>query len=147
MPIRSLLLAVLCSLLAGPVSFAQEPPDNKNAELLKAIQTLDTAFEKQDKSVIRKLTDSNHISIAPTYQFFSQEDQLKALPELKILVFKSGPKRIIRITLETALVAYEANLEGTYAGTKLPGRVQIVESWVRRRGKWMETSYQETPLP
>ncbi|MFH1303326.1 MAG: hypothetical protein ABIK07_19855, partial [Planctomycetota bacterium] len=78
---------------------------------------------------------------------FNQEDQLKALPELKISVFKSGPKRIIRITPETALVAYEANLEGTYAGKKLPGRVQIVESWVRRRGKWMESSYQETPLP
>ncbi|WP_299461840.1 nuclear transport factor 2 family protein [uncultured Gimesia sp.] len=147
MPIRSLLLAVLCSLLAGSVLFAQDPPDNKNAELLKAIQTLDTAFEKQDKDAIRKLTDPNHISIAPTYQFFNQEDQLKALPELKISVFKSGPKRIIRITPETALVAYEANLEGTYAGKKLPGRVQIVESWVRRRGKWMETSYQETPLP
>lgn len=145
--IRQLVLTTVISLITGTTLLAEDKSTGDNAELLKAVQELDTAFEKQDDSTIRKLVTPNHISIAPTYQFFNRKDQLKALPDLKITLFKSGPKKIIQLNPKTVLITYESNLEGTYAGKKLAGHVRIVESWVKRKGKWMETSYQETPIP
>jgi len=93
------------------------------------------------------MTDARHISISPAYQFFNQEDQLKALPELKLTLFKASPKKIIHTTPRSALITYEANIEGTFEGQKLAKHVQIVECWIKRKGNWIEVSYQETPLP
>lgn len=145
--IRLIVMTIIFNLLAETTLFAEDHADGKNTELLKAVEILDTAFEKQDDVTIRKLIDPNHISIAPSYQFFNRKDQLKALPELKITLFEAEPKKILHVTPKTALISYKAKLAGTYAGEKLPARVQILESWVKRKGKWIEVSYQETPLP
>jgi len=147
MPLRQLVITAVCSLLAGSVLLAEETPTKSDAELLKAVKKLDEAFSKQDKETIRSMTDPQHISISPSYQFFNQEDQLKALPELKLSLFKSGKKKIIHTTPRSALITYEANLEGTFEGKQLAKHVQIIECWVKRKGKWIEVSYQETPLP
>lgn len=147
MPHHFLALIAVGSLLIGSKVIAEDSSDAKNAALLKAVQKLDVAFEKQDDATIRGLIDKNHISIAPSYQFFNRKDQLKHLPKLKITLFETAPKTILHLTPRTALISYRAKLEGTYAGKPLPARVQILESWVKRQGKWIETSYQETPIP
>lgn len=144
---RILIFTAISSLLVNSILIAADPPKDKDAELLEAVKKLDIAFSKRDKETIRQMTDPNHLSISPSFQFFNRKDQLKALPELNLTQFKSEQKKVIHTTPRTALVAYEANIEGTYAGKKLTKHVQIVESWVKRKGKWIETSYQETPLP
>ena len=145
MPLRYLLVAMLSCNFFSPSAIAEE--SETDAELLKAVKTLDEAFSRRDKATIRSMTDPMHMSISPSYQFFTQEDQLKALSELKLTLFKSGPKTIIHPTPRTALIRYEANIEGTFEGKTLAKHVQILESWVKKKGKWIETSYQETPLP
>ena len=140
-------LIAIGSFFVGSTLFAEESTKAKNADLLKAVQKLDIAFEKQDGATIRTLVDKNHISIAPSYQFFNRKDQLKALPKLKITLFDTAPKTILHLTPRTVLISYKAKLAGTYAGKPLPARVQILESWVKRQGKWIETSYQETQIP
>ncbi|WP_417381307.1 nuclear transport factor 2 family protein [Gimesia sp.] len=145
MSIRYFMFALLnCCLLSSTV-YAEE--SEADAELLKAVATLDEAFSKRDKETIRSMTDPMHISISPSYQFFTQEAQLKTLPELKLTFFKASPKIIVHPTPRTALIRYEANIEGTFEGKTLAKHVQILESWVKKKGKWIETSYQETPLP
>lgn len=144
---RTIIFTAISSLLLNSILVAAEPSKAADAELLKAVQKLDTAFSNQDHETIRQMTDPRHISIAPSYQFFNRKDQLKALPDLKITLFESAPKKVTQITPKTVLISYKAKLEGTYAGKKLPAHVQILESWVKRKGKWIETSYQETPLP
>ncbi|QDV52716.1 nuclear transport factor 2 family protein [Gimesia fumaroli] len=127
--------------------FAENKSSEADAELLKAVKILDEAFSNRDKETIRKMTDPRHISISPAYQFFNQEDQLKALPELKLSLFKTGKITIIHTTPRSALITYEANIEGTFEGKQLAKHVQIVECWIKRKGNWIEVSYQETPLP
>ncbi len=145
MPLRSFLFAILSCCILSISTVAEEP--ETDAELLKAVKTLDEAFSRRDKETIRSMTDPLHMSISPAYQFFTQEDQLKALPELKLTLFKASPKTIVHPTPRTALIRYEAQIEGTFEGKTLAKHVQILESWVRKKGKWIETSYQETPLP
>lgn len=145
MPLRSFLFAILSCCILSISTVAEEP--ETDAELLKAVKTLDEAFSKRDKETIRSMTDPLHMSISPAYQFFTQEDQLKALPELKLTLFKASPKTIVHPTPRTALIRYEAQIEGTFEGKTLAKHVQILESWVKKKGKWIETSYQETPLP
>lgn len=147
MSLRISVCALLSCLLINNALHAAEKPSPEDAELLKAVKTLDAAFSQRDKETIRKMTDPRHISIAPAYQFFNQEDQLKALPELKLTLFKASPKKIIHTTPRSALITYEANIEGTFEGQKLAKHVQIVECWIKRKGNWIEVSYQETPLP
>jgi len=147
MSIQYRTLVTICSLIMSTALFAEEQTEAQNAELLKAVKKLDMAFSKRDKETIREMTDPNHLSIAPAFQFFNRADQLKALPELKLTKFEAEPKKIIHTTPRTALITYEANIEGTFAGKELTKHVQILESWVKRNGKWIETSYQETPLP
>lgn len=140
-------LIAVGSFFVSSTLLAEESSDAKNTALLNAVQKLDVAFEKQDAATIRTLIDKNHISIAPSYQFFNRKDQLKDLPNLKITLFETAPKTILHPTPRTALISYKAKLEGTYAGKPLPARVQILELWVKRQGKWIETTYQETPIP
>ena len=145
MPLRSFLFAILSCCILSSSTVAEE--SETDAELLQAVKTLDEAFSRRDKETIRSMTDPLHMSISPAYQFFTQEDQLKALPELKLTLFKASPKTIVHPTPRTALIRYEAQIEGTFEGKTLAKHVQILESWVRKKGKWIETSYQETPLP
>jgi len=147
MALRYLILAVLLCSLTNTSLFSEDKSSDADAELLKAVKTLDEAFSKRDKETIRKMTDPHHISISPSYQFFNQEDQLKALPELKLSLFKTGEKKSIHTTPRSALITYEANIEGTFEGKQLAKHVQIVECWIKRKGNWIEVSYQETPLP
>ncbi|QDU52351.1 nuclear transport factor 2 family protein [Gimesia panareensis] len=147
MTLRIFTCTLFCSLLAHSLLLAEDKPSTADAELLKAVKKLDAAFSNRDKETIRKMTDPRHISISPAYQFFNQEDQLKALPELKLSLFKASPKKIIHTTPSSALITYEAQIEGTFEGKKLAKHVQIVECWIKRKGNWIEVSYQETPLP
>ncbi len=147
MSIQYRTLVTLFSLVISTTLFAEEQTNSQNKELLAAVKKLDLAFETQDKETIRQMTDPQHLSIAPSYQFFNQKDQLKALPKLKISLFKTGKKTILHTTEHSALITYKAKLEGNFDGTALPNHVQIVELWVKRKGKWIEVSYQETQLP
>lgn len=147
MSIQYRTLVTLFSLVISTTLFAEEQTNSQNKELLAAVKKLDLAFETQDKETIRQMTDPQHLSIAPSYQFFNQKDQLKALPKLKISLFKTGKKTILHTTEHSALITYKAKLEGTFDGTPLAKHVQIVELWVKRKGKWIEVSYQETQLP
>lgn len=147
MTLPKVIFALLVCVLISPVGFAEEKTSDADKDLLKAVQKLDRAFSNRDKETIRKMTDRRHISISPSYQFFNQKDQLKALPELKLSQFKTGEKKIIHTTPRSALITYEAQLEGTFEGKALTKHVQIVECWIKKKENWIEVSYQETPLP
>ncbi|WP_187781947.1 nuclear transport factor 2 family protein [Gimesia chilikensis] len=149
MSTRIIACTLICLLSSTLLSAADKPDKTAvlDAELLKAVKTLDEAFSKRDKETIRRMTDERHISIAPSYQFFSQKDQLEALPELKLTLFKASPKKIIHTTPSAAIITYEAQIEGTFEGKQLAKHVQILECWIKRKGEWLEVSYQETPIP
>lgn len=143
---RSLVIAFGVAMFWADTRLDADVQDDINKELLATVQLLDEAFVARDAKTIRKFAAPNHISIASRYQFFNLDDQLKTLSKLKLSSNKSGPKKVIWISADVALVTYEAKLVGTYVGKRIDSRVRILTTWVRRDGKWIEISYQETAL-
>ena len=143
---RSLVIAFGVAMFWADTRLDADVQDDINKELLATVQLLDEAFVARDAKTIRKFAAPNHISIASRYQFFNLDDQLKTLSKLKLSSNKSGPKKVIWISADVALVTYEAKLVGTYAGKRIDSRVRVLTTWVRRDGKWIEISYQETAL-
>jgi hypothetical protein len=50
------------------------------------------------------------------------------------------------VTPDVVILSYAATQDTTCEGRKLPARLQSVAVYVRNGGKWLQTSYQETPL-
>jgi hypothetical protein len=59
--------------------------------------------------------------------------------------YKIEGLKVRSITPDVALVSYRATITGTYKGKEVPWPVTLAKLWVRRHGKWLEASYQETP--
>jgi hypothetical protein len=145
---------VRCSLIIAfgvAVFWVDAPPDTeaqdrRTKDLLEALQLLDDVFVTRDVKTMRTLAAPNHISIASRYQFFDLDNQIADLPNLNLSSNKSGPKKVIWIRNDVAIVTYQAELVGTYGGKRIDSTVRILTTWVRRNGKWIEISYQETPL-
>ncbi len=57
-----------------------------------------------------------------------------------------GGVRAIQLTEDVVLLTFRADIERTFGGKQTPPTVQVVEAWVRREGKWLQASYQETSV-
>ena len=138
---RPIILILLAGLLFVPEGRADIRKDVKSAK-----QVLEAAFKSGDASIIRQRTTADHLSITTRFQFFSQADQLKALSEYRLSSYEMAGLQVNVLTNDVALLTFRADIEGTFRGRKLPSHVQVVETWVRRDGKWLQASYQATPL-
>ena len=79
-----------------------------------------------------------------------------APPELSTSYTRANPRnatipkleglKVKALTKDVALVSYQATIKGTYKGKEVPSPVQVVEVWMNRDGKWLQASYQETPV-
>jgi hypothetical protein len=68
------------------------------------------------------------------------------LSDWKTSEYKIEGLKVKTLTKDVALVSFQATIKGTYKGKEVPSPVQVVEVWIKRDGKWLEASYQETPL-
>lgn len=133
--------------LFGPtLSSGADERDTNREQLLQACQMLDDAFVTRDIAAIRQYCDPGHLSLARRYQFYTLADQLPTLQRLKLSSNTAGPKTVIWVTDDVALVRYKASLVGSYAGKKIDSQVQVLTTWVRRDGRWVQMSYQETVI-
>ena len=60
--------------------------------------------------------------------------------------YKTKGLKVKALTKDVDLASSQATIKGTYKGKAVPSPVQVAEVWVRRDGKWLQASYQETPL-
>ena len=137
---RQIVLIVVGSLLALAQARADVP-----TEVEKAKQVLQAAYNSGDADGIRQGTTIYHLSITTLYQFVSQADQLKALSDNKISSYEMKGLQVIPLTKDVALLTFQADIDGTFQGRKMASKVQVVETWVKREGKWLQASYQLTP--
>ena len=115
-------------------------------EVEEAKQVLQAAYDSGDATGIRQGTTTDHLSITALYQFFSQADQLKALSDHKISSYEMNGLQVIPLTEDVVLLTFRADITGTFRGRKMASEVRIVETWVKREGKWLQASYQSTPV-
>ncbi len=139
---RQIILIVLGSLLV----VAEGRADDVREEVEKAKQVLQAAYNSRDANVIQQRTTADHLSIATLYKFFSQADQLKGLPDYKFSSYKMGDLQVIPLTKDVVQLTFRADIDGTFQGRQMASKVRVVETWVKREGKWLQASYQTTPV-
>jgi uncharacterized protein (TIGR02246 family) len=111
----------------------------------RAVHAIQTAFNKGDVATLKLLMTEDHMATLTYAQFAKAADQLAVLTEFKFSEYKIDGLKVKSLTPDTALVTYQATIKGTYKGNKVPSPVQVVEVWIKRDGKWLQGSYQETP--
>ena len=95
---------------------------------------------------LKQLMTEDHVTILTYAQFSNTADQLQVLADWKFTEYKMEGLKVKALTKDVALVSYEATIKGTYKGKEVPSPVQVAEVWINRDGKWLQASYQETPV-
>ena len=140
MELRHLLIGTAVLLLAVQVRA------DTAEEVERSVRSIQTAFNKGDVDTLKGLMTKDHVAILSYARFSSAADQLKVLSQWKFSEYKVDGLKTKPVTSDVALVAYQATIKGTYKGKEVPSPVQVVEVWINRDGKWLEASYQETPV-
>src|SRR5262245_23293331 len=137
---RTLLIGITFMLLT-----AQARADTAD-EVERSVQTILKAFNQGDVDTVKGLMTNDHVAILSYARFESAADQLKVLSNWKLSEYKVDVLKVKTLAKDVALVSFHATVKGTYKGKQVPSPVQVGEVWVRREGKWVQASYQETPL-
>jgi len=140
MGLRSFLIGTAVLLLA-----VQARADTAD-EVERARQTIQTAFNKGDVDTLKSLMTEDLMTTLAYARFTNRADLLKVLGELKISEYKMDGLKVKTLTNDVALTSYRATIKGTYNGKAVPSPVKVVEVWIKRNGKWLQASYQETPV-
>jgi ketosteroid isomerase-like protein len=115
------------------------------AEVERAVMAVQSAFNKGDADAVRKLLTEDHVALLSYAHFSNAADQLKVLSDFQFSEYKIDDLKVKPLTGDVAQVTYRATIKGTYAGTAVPSPVDVGQVWVKRDGKWLQASYQETP--
>jgi uncharacterized protein (TIGR02246 family) len=138
-------LYALLILTAGAIAAADEKPElAKDVE--RAVHSIQTAFNEGDVDTLRVLMTDDHLTLLSYAHFSKREDQLKLLSEFKFSEYQIDGLQVRGLTETVAVVTYRATIRGTYKERQVPSPVHVGEVWVKRDGKWLQASYQETPV-
>ena len=140
MRLRHLLIVTAVLLLAVQVRA------DTAEEVERSVRSIQTAFNKGDVDTLKGLMTKDHVAILSYARFDNAADQLKVLSDWKTSEFKVDGLKVKTLTRDVALVSFQATIKGTYKGKEVPSPVQVVEVWMNRDGKWLQASYQETPV-
>ena len=140
MGLRSLWIGTVVMLLA-----LQAKADTAE-EVERAVRTIQTAFNKGDVDALKRLMTEDHVTILTYARFSNTADQLQVLADWRFTEYKLEGLKVKALTKDVALVSYQATIKGTYKGKEVPSPVQVAEVWINRDGKWLQASYQETPV-
>ena len=139
-------VVLTAALALGAVSATRADDASELAAVGAAMQTLDTAFEKEDEAMIRSLVTADHVAIAPVYGGSATvEEQFALFPDIRYSAYDATEPTIAFLDAQTAIGNYQVSLKGTFRGNPLPSPVFITELWVKQDGKWLQRLYQETP--
>jgi uncharacterized protein (TIGR02246 family) len=125
---------------------ATEARGGVSEEVERAVWAVQTAFNKGDVDGVKKLLTEDHVTLLSYARWSNAADQLKVLDAFKFSEYKIHDLEVKPLTKDVALVTFRATIKGTYAGKAVPSPVDVAQVWVKRDGKWLQASYQETPL-
>jgi hypothetical protein len=60
--------------------------------------------------------------------------------------FAHKDAKLRRLSQDVVVLSYTATQYATCAGKKMPPKVYATSIYVKQKGKWMQTQYQETPF-
>jgi uncharacterized protein (TIGR02246 family) len=119
------------------------------ADLLAMEKTMWTAWGKKDGTPFKTMLTADAVEVvagtAPVVGRDAIVKSVTTLPcELKSFAFADGKLR--KVSADVAIVSYTATQDATCEGKKLPPKLHSTAIYVKQKGKWLQTSYQETPI-
>jgi uncharacterized protein (TIGR02246 family) len=137
--------SLLMLLAAAPVAAG----GNLQEDLISREKALWTAWGKGDGEVFHKQLSKDAVQIVAGVGKITGRDAIiaevkRASCELKSFAFSDVTLR--RLAPSVVALTYKAAQDATCEGTKLPPTVYSTSIYVRKKGKWVATSYQETPV-
>jgi hypothetical protein len=128
------------------LAFALQARADTVEEVERLVRTIKTVFDNGDVDTLKRLMTQDHMATLSYAQFSNRADQLKVLTEFKISSYEIEGLKVKALTDSAALASFRATIKGTYKGKEVPSPVQVMEVWIKRDGKWLQASYQETPI-
>jgi uncharacterized protein (TIGR02246 family) len=142
---KSLLATVLLTIVIAPMAGAQD----LKADLMAIEKTLWTAWGKKDGEPTKKhVTEDAVMLVAGTAPVAGRAAIVKTITTLpcELRSFDFQDPTLRQLTSDVVALSYTATQDATCEGQKLPARIRSTSIYVRQNGKWMQASYQETPV-
>lgn len=143
---RTLLAALLLLVLAAPAALAEE---DLQANLLAREKAFWTAWGNKDAGPTRKETVESYVQVvAGVGMVAGREEVAKAIEthNCKMKSFEFTDAKLRRPAPEVAILTYVATQDTTCGAQKLPKKIFVSSTWVKRDAEWKGFQYQETPI-
>jgi Domain of unknown function (DUF4440) len=144
---RSIALVLALALAAATPALALADDAAEVAAVNAAENALDDAFGARDEARIRALMTPEHMTVTPYYDGpQTVDDQIASLDALDYGASIIGEPSVVFLSPDVALRTFIAELDGSFGGKPLPGKVFVNETAVKRDGRWIEAFFQMTVL-
>lgn len=136
---------LMLTLAMAPLAVAAD----LQADLLAVEKSLWTAWGKKDGEPFKKYLTVDAVEVvAGTTPVFGRDAIVKVITtlpcELRSFSFANGKLR--RLSQDVVALSYTATQDASCEGKKLPPQIHATSIYLKQKGKWLQTSYQETPL-
>jgi capsid protein len=143
---KTWLAALFLVALAVPPAVAA---DDLQETLLTREKALWTAWGKKDPGPTRKETVESYVQVVAGVGMTAGREAVAKAIETHNCVMKSfefTDARLRRPAPDVAIVTYVATQDTACGGQKLPKKLFVSSTWVKRDGEWLGFQYQETPI-
>ena len=143
---KSWLAALFLVVFAVPPVVAA---DELQETLIAREKALWTAWGNKDSGPTRKETVESYVQVVAGVGMTAGREAVAKAIETHNCVMKSfefTDARIRRPAPDVAIVTYVATQDTSCGGQKLPKKLFVSSTWVKRDGEWMGFQYQETPI-
>jgi hypothetical protein len=118
-------------------------------ELLGREKALWTAWGQKDSAPTRKEVVESYVQVVAGVGMVAGREAVAKAIETHNCVMKSfefSDAKLRRPAPDVAIISYVATQDTSCGGKRLPKKIFASSTWVRRDGKWLGFSYQETPI-
>jgi uncharacterized protein (TIGR02246 family) len=142
--LASVVLACLFLVFGSPV-FAQEDVKSTVTSIEK---NLWDAWKNNDTAVFQQHLADEAVGVGPQGVLAGKDQLIRQMTDKPCDVrdFSFSDWEVHQISDDTVLVTYKAKQDATCDGTQIPAEVVASSVYVKRDGKWLAASHQETPL-
>jgi hypothetical protein len=149
MPIHRLrvrAVVLLLFLLLSPLSVRAEPLNADDALARQLIANERGAWDKYAKRDVegsRPAMAEDYADVQGDGSVLDREAHLAFVPEANVEWYELDRFHVIRLSPDAAVVTYRARARDR--GAKDPYEADVTSGWSRRKGRWLNTFYRETP--
>ncbi len=140
--------SVLVVCLAFAFSNGLFAQDDVKSTVTTIEKNLWEAWKNNETGPFREHLADNSVSINPQGVSAGKEEAIKSMTATPCEVrgFSFSDWQVHELSGDTVIVTYKAKQDATCGGTKIPADVVASSVYVKKDGKWLAASHQETPL-